>query len=208
MLAYSILRMGEKADNTRRTIIDAAFKLFAANSYNNVSLKRIENETGLSRGALLYHFPTKEKMFIEVVDKILVNSLSVTSINEKEIHSFPDFIDTYLVQLSQLQKQFQALEIPNMAFGLVNLHMEAFHYYKDFKQIALEWNKTENKTWLKQIIEAIERKEIRSDLEKEKVARSFKNLFYGTAYESINSSTDDFLGMLKWQYYYLFNSLK
>ena len=208
MFAYSILDMGEKADNTRRTIIDAAFKLFAANSYNSVSLKRIENETGLSRGALLYHFPTKEKMFVEVVDKILVNSLSVTSINEKEIHSFPDFIDAYLVQLSQLQKQFQAQEIPNMAFALVNLNMESFHYYNDFHKIASEWNKIQNETWLKQLIKAIERKEIRSDIEKEKVARSFKNLFYGTAYESINSSTDDFLGMLKWQYYSLYTSLK
>ncbi|MCG6190508.1 TetR/AcrR family transcriptional regulator [Maribellus maritimus] len=200
--------MGNKAEKTRQNIINAAFKCFAVDSYNKVSLKIIEAKTGLSRGALLYHFPTKEKIFVEVVDKILINSLSVTTVNEDEIHSFSDFIEAYLAQLSQLQKQFRALKILNMAFGLVNLHMESFHYYKDFHKIALKWNEAENKAWFKQLSEAIKRNEIRADIEKEKIARSFKNLFYGTAYESLNSSKDDFLRMLKWQYYFLYNSLK
>ncbi len=200
--------MGNKAEKTRQNIIKAAFKSFAVDSYNKVSLKRIEAETGLSRGALLYHFPTKEKMFIAVVDEYLVNSLSVTSIEEDKIHSFFDFIEAYLVQLTQLQKQFHVLEIPNMAFGLVNLNMESFHYYKDFQKIASKWNKTEDNAWLNQILKAVKKNEIRADIENEKIAKSFKNLFYGTAYESLNSYTDDFLGMLKWQYYFLYNALK
>ncbi len=200
--------MGKKAEKTRLNIIEAAFKLFAVDSYNNVSLKRIEEETGLSRGALLYHFPTKEQMFVAVVDKFLVNSLSVTSVDENEIHSFSDFIDAYLVRLTQLQRKFQALEIPNMAFGLVNLNMESFHYYKNFHKIALKWNGSEDKAWLNQLLSAIERNEVRPDIEKEKIARSFKNLFYGTAYESLNSYTDDFLGMLRWQYYFLYDSVR
>ena len=200
--------MGNKAEKTRQRIIEAAFKSFAVNSYNHVSLKRIEEQTGLSRGALLYHFPTKEKMFVAVVDKFVVDALSVTSIKEDEIHSFGDFIEAYLIQLAQLQGQFQALEIPNMAFGLVNLNMESFHYYKDFNKIALRWSETEDKAWLNQLVQAVKRNEIRPDPEQEKIARSFKNLFYGTAYESMNRYTDDFLGMLKWQYYSLYDSLK
>jgi AcrR family transcriptional regulator len=200
--------MGKKAEKTRQIIIEAAFKNFAVDSYNNVSLKRIEEKAGLSRGALLYHFPTKEQIFTAVVDQFVVHSLSVTSINKNEIQFFSDFIDAYLVKLTVLQKKFQSLGIPNMAFGLVNLNMESFHYYKNFREIASAWNQSEDRTWLHQLEKAIKKNEIRHDIEIEKVAKSFKNLFYGTAYESLNSYTDDFLDMLKWQYYFLYNSLK
>ena len=127
--------MGNKAERTRASIIKSAFKLFAMNSYDKVSLKRIETETGLSRGALLYHFPTKEEMFIAVVDEILVRSLSVTTINNDTVHSFGEFIEAYLLKLTQLQKQFHAQEIPNMAFGLVNLNMEFYLSVHDLMEI-------------------------------------------------------------------------
>src|SRR5580692_6092503 len=51
-----------KSARTRARILDCALRLFAAIGYGQASNARIAEEAGLTRGAMLYHFPTREAL--------------------------------------------------------------------------------------------------------------------------------------------------
>ncbi len=59
------------ADNLqarRRTIIDGARRCFARDGYEGATVRRLEAEIGLSRGAIFHHFGDKESLFFAVAD--------------------------------------------------------------------------------------------------------------------------------------------
>jgi AcrR family transcriptional regulator len=59
------------ADNLlarRRTIIDGARSCFARDGYEGATVRRLEAEIGLSRGAIFHHFRDKESLFFAVAD--------------------------------------------------------------------------------------------------------------------------------------------
>jgi AcrR family transcriptional regulator len=51
-----------KSRRTRIQILDTAMKLFAENGYDRAGNAAIAEACGLTRGAMLYHFPTREDL--------------------------------------------------------------------------------------------------------------------------------------------------
>jgi AcrR family transcriptional regulator len=51
-----------KSARTRARILDCAMRLFAQVGYAEATNPRIAEEAGLTRGAMLYHFPTRETL--------------------------------------------------------------------------------------------------------------------------------------------------
>lgn len=59
------------ADNLqarRRTILDGARRCFARDGYEGATVRRLETEIGLSRGAIFHHFRDKESLFFAVAE--------------------------------------------------------------------------------------------------------------------------------------------
>jgi AcrR family transcriptional regulator len=56
----------DRAEGTRRQILDAAANAFASHGYHGVSLNDIVRESGLTKGAFYFHFPSKEALALEV----------------------------------------------------------------------------------------------------------------------------------------------
>jgi AcrR family transcriptional regulator len=52
-------------------IIEAAFRLFAQLGSNNVSIQSVATEAGLSKGAVLHYYPTKDILFAAVFREFL-----------------------------------------------------------------------------------------------------------------------------------------
>lgn len=52
----------------REEILDAARRCFARHGYEGATVARLEEETGLSRGAIFNYFPTKEALFVALVE--------------------------------------------------------------------------------------------------------------------------------------------
>ena len=48
-----------KSENTRHSILDAAIRCFYEFGYNNTTTEKIAKEAGVSRGAMLHHFPSR-----------------------------------------------------------------------------------------------------------------------------------------------------
>jgi AcrR family transcriptional regulator len=54
----------EHLDARRQQILDGARRAFAQHGYDGATVARIEQETGLSRGAIFHYFPDKQALFV------------------------------------------------------------------------------------------------------------------------------------------------
>lgn len=53
----------ERLAATRRLILDGARRTFARHGFEGATVRRLEQEIGLSRGAIFHHFPDKAALF-------------------------------------------------------------------------------------------------------------------------------------------------
>jgi AcrR family transcriptional regulator len=53
----------------RRQILDGARRAFARHGYEGATVKVLEAETGLSRGAIFHHFPDKDSLFLALAEQ-------------------------------------------------------------------------------------------------------------------------------------------
>ena len=61
--------MPEIEKSTRQRILDAAVERFAQNGYHNTSVADIVEDSKTSKGAVYFHFPSKEEIFLGLVDE-------------------------------------------------------------------------------------------------------------------------------------------
>ena len=67
-------------NNTKRRIFETAIKLFAKKGYENTGIDEITAVAGYAKGALYYHFETKEDLFDLLVEEgfnLLSNSIEI-----------------------------------------------------------------------------------------------------------------------------------
>lgn len=55
-----------KADTTKREILDVAMRMFLERGYSNTSIKAISDELDISTGNLTFHYPTKEHLLAKL----------------------------------------------------------------------------------------------------------------------------------------------
>lgn len=55
--------------STRGRILDAAMNIFASKGYHDTRLDEIVEESHTSKGAIYFHFPNKERLFLALVDQ-------------------------------------------------------------------------------------------------------------------------------------------
>ncbi|MFF4839527.1 ScbR family autoregulator-binding transcription factor [Streptomyces collinus] len=58
----------ERAAHTRKQILDAAAQLFDERGYGKTSVKDVADHVGMTKGAVYFHYPTKEALTIAVVE--------------------------------------------------------------------------------------------------------------------------------------------
>ena len=63
--------MSDKNEQTtKKAILEASMQLFARRGYHGTSISQIAEATGLTKGALYWHFKGKEDLFLTVLDRI------------------------------------------------------------------------------------------------------------------------------------------
>ncbi|RVX38033.1 TetR family transcriptional regulator [Nonomuraea polychroma] len=60
----------EQKEHTRRTLLAASRRLFAAKGYGAVGLAEIVRESGVTKGALYHHFAGKAELFRAVLEEV------------------------------------------------------------------------------------------------------------------------------------------
>lgn len=94
-----------KSEKTRSIILDAALRCFYERGYNNTTTEKVAHEAGVSRGAMLHHFPSRFDLIKATVHYLHGQRLELFEEQEREIqenaeHSLiNEGIDAYWKQL-------------------------------------------------------------------------------------------------------------
>ncbi|MES2028266.1 MAG: TetR/AcrR family transcriptional regulator [Pseudomonadota bacterium] len=67
-----------KRDQSLARIIDAAVRLFATRGYWNSTLEEVAAVAGFTKGAVYYHFKSKERLLLKVLETIEARSIDAT----------------------------------------------------------------------------------------------------------------------------------
>ncbi len=68
MLAGMTTAADERTAATRARVLDGARRAFARHGYEGATVKVLEAETGLSRGAIFHHFRDKQALFLALAE--------------------------------------------------------------------------------------------------------------------------------------------
>lgn len=95
-----------KSENTRQLVLDSAIRCFYKHGYNNTTTEKIAKEAGVSRGAMLHHFPSRADLIRAAVNHLNDKRLALFEAEEGVVqagamHSrIEEGIDTYWSQLN------------------------------------------------------------------------------------------------------------
>lgn len=147
--------------DTKEYIIDKAYLLFLAKSYEAVSISEISDAIGLTKGALYHHFVNKEDLFKAVIDKYMK---VIGLVNIKEDISLAEFIE---LDISHLKKIVYTISIDEsfVPVNYLSFLIDALRHYTGFaEEYELFFNEVIGK--LKIILtNAIKKGEIREDID-------------------------------------------
>jgi AcrR family transcriptional regulator len=123
------------ATNSRRLILQEAYKLFLTNNVEKGTIEELERASQKVRGTIFYHFRNKQNIFESVVDELFLPSLAVpTNIQDIiDTVSLRQFIELYESPekraINQI-KEIYHIDQPEMSY--YNFVFQAYKYYEDF----------------------------------------------------------------------------
>ena len=69
----------EKAKKKRKIIIEALKRLLDKDVYSRLTVQEIADEAGFSKGGILHYFPTKEDIYLELIEEIFTEFVQAHS---------------------------------------------------------------------------------------------------------------------------------
>lgn len=179
---------GVKGSETKRLIREAAYKQFLTKDYNTVPLKEIEKSLNLSRGCMSYHYPSKQELFIDVIDFYIFHKQDAKNKFKDISHtSLLEFIDYYIKKVEETMNATRIYliekEKTNITRAYLNLILQAEYFYPGFNEAFNEITNKEIKLWERIFVKAVETKEIRSDVNPSTLALTFRILLFGKCFQ-------------------------
>lgn len=172
-------------NNRKEQLYHEAFKLFLSKPFEAVSIADIESASGMTRGAITYYAKDKLGLFYSVVKHYLVDTQNMKQkITQTEFDSLKDFIEAYVNGCQETMNRFNDVgkNVQNASRAYMSLILQICKYFPDLHSQYLENRNQKVIIWIGVLQKAIERKEIKSDIDIMNTARNFMNLFYGQSY--------------------------
>jgi AcrR family transcriptional regulator len=164
--------------DTREYIIDKAFDLFLERSYEAVSISDISSAIGLTKGALYHHFASKEELFKAVVNK----HLCLTTVDfDYENGSLLEYNKKCISHAENTLKKIIIDDSDFVPLNYVSLITDSFRHYKGFADDKITMMNDETKKIEGLLHKAIQRGEIRSDINIEALALIYISNMLGLA---------------------------
>ncbi|WP_029904660.1 TetR/AcrR family transcriptional regulator [Prevotella sp. 10(H)] len=170
---------------SREYILRRAFDVFMNIGYDSASISVLQEELGMSRGAMYRYFKNKEELFFAVIDEYFFK------VFEKILKGIKDDLTvTELIEvIHRLQKliasAFMRAGVTHTTFlNYTGLMIQAAKHYPDFVHRFSVINGHFLDHWRNALRKSIEMKEIRSDINIEIMCILFNNA-------GIKESSDD-----------------
>lgn len=161
-------------NESREHIIKKATILFLQKSFKAVTMKEIVSETGMSKGAFYHYFPSKESLFLEVVETYFkMLAINFGSLDNQSLrHFYTDYIKTAYKKFLQL-KEFLDDKNDEDDLTYLSLTMDAMNLFPGFSEKIRVAHEDELATWERVVKSAIERGEIKTVMQPMLVAKLF-----------------------------------
>lgn len=182
---------------SKRKILEKAFPLFLVKSYDSVSMREIQELSGTSRGAIYYHFKSKEEIYEDVVNEYLLPVyFNYSLIPDDERKTFQDII---LGAVKYRQNHINTLkEIASsklIDFYFFKFIFQASEHSKKFTEQAELLIEKEFNGWRNAIQSGMRSGELRGDLDVDYVAQWLISTPFGlgitTAFNKKNQNSND-----------------
>ena len=156
-------------------IIDKAFEVFMSKGYDSSSMTVLHKELGISRGAMYRYFPSKDDLFISVVDKYIFEVFEKLKSNANtEKLTLIERIDSSYKFLQKLGRFLDRIENMDVKFSnYTALLIQAAKIYPNFIGRIKVYRDSSRKSWKKTLIQAVESGEIRKEANVEILAKFF-----------------------------------
>jgi AcrR family transcriptional regulator len=82
--------------STRTQILDSARRLFAQQGYQQTSIREIAEQLGMTKTAVLYHFPSKADILTALAEPYLADLAAAVEGATTRQELFEGFVDVYL----------------------------------------------------------------------------------------------------------------
>jgi len=171
-------------DITKKNILTQSFVLFSSKPYDKVTFTDFEKMTGLSRGAILYHFKSKQEIFEAVIESSVLGRMAILEIPIREKEPLKNFITDFIKSCVDAKKEMAKLGIKNMNRAHYNIESLALYSYSQFNKMAKQLRDTELKIWILVVKKAQDVGEIKRDIDPELTASLFLNSYLGHAYSA------------------------
>lgn len=99
-------------NKTKKSIFDAAIKIFSKSGYNGATMDEIALEAGVAKGTLYYHFKSKEEIFRFIINEglgILADKVNYVEKNENPIDNLKNICRAQLAALYENKDFFKVL---------------------------------------------------------------------------------------------------
>lgn len=107
--------MRTRGEETRERILAAAEECFARQGYEATGVAEICQKAGVSKGAFFHHFPTKQEVFLELLERWLANLGETLAALRAQSPSVPEG----LMEMAEMARQ-----VFDMARGKLPIFLE------------------------------------------------------------------------------------
>lgn len=175
---------------TKKKLLLQSFVLFSTKPYDKVTFSDIEKVSGLSRGAVLYHFASKQEIFNAVIETSLLNRSLFLDLPIKENNPLENFILDFIKNYSSAIKEMVKCGIKNMNLAYYNIESQALYFYNQYDKLSRQMRSTEVKIWTMVIKKAQEKNEIKNNINPESLATLFLDTYYGYTFAAAKEEKD------------------
>ena len=169
-----------KKDQRRRSIIEAAGRLFAELGFNECEMERVATEIGVAKGTLYLYFPGKQELFYACVDLGMVQM-------QQAVRDASQRADDPFDRISLAIRAY--LDFFGQHSQYVELIIQERAIFKDRKRPTyFEYRDANVGVWRELYRSLIESGHLRADLPTERILDTVGYLLYGTMF------TNHFIG--------------
>ncbi|MHA2104103.1 MAG: TetR/AcrR family transcriptional regulator [Candidatus Hodarchaeales archaeon] len=188
--------MVKKRKNSKEVIIQKAISLFLQNGYENVSLNDITEKIGMKKPSIYYYFDSKEKLFREVVNRVLPEITKWTSEFDDPSKPLKEILQSIFKNLGNQSEKLIEMA-GSHTIGVHYLMFDAARVFPDLTEELNEFQEGFVKTIIKRINDAKKNKQIREDLEWEAFAFHLMAIVEGASLLKVSNPSIEFgqLGM-------------
>jgi AcrR family transcriptional regulator len=153
---------------TREFIIKTSLGLFLEKGYKATTMSELVKKAGLTKGAFYHYFESKELLFRAAVESCIIPILNpALDTKDKTLRQFyHDYVNYYFSLMEPLNDGVSPLRYSILLLDYV-------HCFPDASQLVKSAHQPERSMWNEVIQNAKARKEIRSEVENERIVDMF-----------------------------------